>query len=147
MIFPCPSLEGVLVMFRLFLSVILATGVSVGAAYAQDTQKPKKQRPTAEEKYKQLNKAGDGKLTLSEFLEAKKKRAEAAEKAVQKAKEAFKAADKDNKGYLTLDQFKAIYDHPHHGGHAHHRRHKNHNGDTAPEKTTDKPADTPPASK
>ncbi len=71
-----------------------------------------------------MNKAGDGKLTLSEFLEAKKKRAEAAEKAVKTAEEAFKAADKDNKGYLTLDEFKAIYDHPHHRGHTHHRHHK-----------------------
>ncbi len=132
-------------MFRLLLSLILVT--AVGAAYAQDTQKPKKQRPTAEEKYKQLNKAGDGKLTLSEFLEAKKKRAEAAEKAVKTAEEAFTAADKDNTGYLTLDQFKAIYDHPHHRGHTHHRHHKNHNGDKAPEKTADKPADKTPDSK
>ncbi len=126
-------------MFRLLLSLILVTGVGVGAAYAQDTQKPKKQRPTAEEKFKQLNKADDGKLTLSEFLEAKKKRAEAAEKAVKKAEDAFKAADKDNKGYLTLDEFKAIYDHPHHRGHTHHRHH---DGDKAP----DKPADKTPAS-
>ena len=49
-----------------------------------------------------MNKAGDGKLTLKEYVAGKKKTKEAAETA-------FKAADKDNKGYLTLDEFKTIY--------------------------------------
>ena len=120
-------------MFRTLLSLILATGVGVGAAYAQDTQKPKKHRPTAEEKFKQLNKAGDGKLTLKEFLYRKTNKDE--------AESAFKAADKGDKGYLTLDEFKTIYDHPH----RHHRGHGNQDAQQAPEKPADKtPNKTPP---
>jgi Ca2+-binding EF-hand superfamily protein len=183
-------------MFRTLLSLILATGVGVGAAYAQDTQKPKKHRPTAEEKFKQLNKAGDGKLTLSEFLvdrEGKsKERGEKAfkiadvgnkgyltldefksvrtieaflklnkagdgkltlseflarkKKGKEAAEKAFKAADKDSKGYLTLDEFKTIYPPRHH-----HRGHKHHDGDKTPEQTPaqtpEKPADKTPEAK
>ena len=72
-------------------------------AYAQGQEKPaKKTRPTAEEAFKKWNKAGDGKLTLPEYLVHKRNNKE-------KAEAAFKAADKDSKGYLTLDEFKTIY--------------------------------------
>ena len=92
-------------MFRVLMSLILATGVGVGIAYAQDNAPPKKKaRPTAEEKFKQLNKAGDGKLTLEEFMAGRKSKA-----AKDKAEATFKTADKDNKGYLTLEEFKTIY--------------------------------------
>ena len=91
-------------MFRVLMSLILAAGIGVGFAYAQDNAPPKKKaRPTAEEKFKQLNKAGDGKLTLEEFTVGKKG------KGKDKAEAAFKTADKDNKGYLTLEEFKTIY--------------------------------------
>ena len=89
-------------MLRVLLSLMLATGVGVGAAYAQEKEKSNKSKATAEEKFQKLNKAGDGKLTLKEYLAGKKKNKKAAE-------EAFGAADKDKKGYLTLDEFKTIY--------------------------------------
>ena len=87
--------------FCALLSLFLASGICLSVAYAQDTTPPtkKKTRMTAEEKFKALNKSGDGHLTLEEFL---------GKKTVAKEK-AFKAADVGNKGYLTLDEFKTIY--------------------------------------
>ena len=67
---------------------------------------PRHKALTAEKKFKKLNKADDGKLTLEEYVAGKKKTKAAAE-------EAFKGADKGSKGYLTLDEFKTIYPPPH----------------------------------
>jgi Ca2+-binding EF-hand superfamily protein len=98
---------------------------------------PRHKALTAEEKFKKLNKAGDGKRTLAEYTAGKKETKAAAE-------EAFKAADKDKKGYLTLDEFKTIYPPRHH-------KHRKHGGDQAPEKSpelpAEKPADKAPESK
>ena len=55
-------------MLRALLSLLLVSGVGVGVAYSQEKEKAKKHWPSAEEKFKQLNTAGDGKLTLKEFL-------------------------------------------------------------------------------
>ncbi len=58
-------------------------------------------KPTAEERFKKLDKDGDGKLTMEEYKGKKTgEKAEAAEKD-------FKARDKDNDGFLTLDEFSA----------------------------------------
>ncbi len=113
-------------MLRVLLSLMLATGVGVGAAYAQEKEKSNKSKATAEEKFQKLNKAGDGKLTLKEYLAGKKKNKKAAE-------EAFGAADKDKKGYLTLDEFKTIY--------PRHHKHRKHGGDRVPEKSPELPAE------
>jgi hypothetical protein len=112
-------------MFRVLLSLILAAGVCVGIAYAQEKAPPKrKARATAEEKFKQLNKAGDGKLTLAEYTAGKRGKA-----AKEKAEADFKSADKDSKGYLTLEEFKTIYPQK--------RSHKKGEQNKAPEKTPD----------
>jgi hypothetical protein len=89
-------------MIRVLLSLVLATGVFAGVVYAQAPAK--KAKPTAEEKFKELNKAGDGHLTLDEYTAIVK-----STKAKANAEKTFKTADKDNKGYLTLDEFKTIY--------------------------------------
>ena len=86
-----------------------------------------------EKAFQQLNKAGDGKLTLARVLGQKEEGQEAAEAA-------FKAADKANKGYLTLDEFKTIYGQPH----RQHRGKGTEDGQQAPDKPADKtPEKTP----
>ncbi len=104
-------------------------------AHTQVSHRSKKSWPTAEEKFKQLNKAGDGKLTLKEFLVRKKNK--------EDAESAFKAADKGNKGYLTLDEFKTIYPPRHHGHPGHHKDKDNNGGEAPAEKPAGTPADNP----
>ncbi len=54
-----------------------------------------------EEVFKKLDKDGDGKLSMSEFVGKKQ-----GDK-LTAAEATFKAKDKDSDGYLTLDEFKA----------------------------------------
>ncbi len=133
-------------MLRALLSLLLVSGVGVGVAYSQEKEKAKKHWPSAEEKFKQLNTAGDGKLTLKEFLTghewgkhegkhegteksgAQTAHSEHGDRGESFAIKEFKSADKGNKGYLTLAEFKTIYP-PRHHGHRHH-----HDGD-APSQT------------
>jgi Ca2+-binding EF-hand superfamily protein len=80
-----------------FLTMALAC-VSFGAAATQAADAPKKD---PEEVFKKLDKDGDGKLTLAEFVGKKE-----GDK-LTAAEAQFKAKDKDSDGFLTLDEFKA----------------------------------------
>jgi hypothetical protein len=96
-----------MIMLRALLSFVVAAGVVVSVAYAQEQGQKAKGRAhkTAEEKFKELNKAGDGKLTLAEYLAPHANTKEETKKSYERA---FKKADKGNKGYLTLAEFKSI---------------------------------------
>lgn len=63
---------------------------------------PAKPKHDPAEVFKKLNKAGDGKLTLEEFLASKH-----AQQDPDKAKAQFKKLDKDGKGFVTLEEFSA----------------------------------------
>lgn len=58
-----------------------------------------KPKATPEERFKRLDKNGDGKLSLEEF------RGKQTEN--EKVKKAFELRDKDKDGFLTLEEFKA----------------------------------------
>lgn len=77
---------------RKFLAVAAVFGLLSGVAFAQDAGK-------AEARFKQLDKNGDGKLTLEEFKEGSKD--------AGKAEGRFKRMDKDNDGNVTLEEYKA----------------------------------------
>ncbi len=74
------------------LALVVGFG-SVSAVFAQDKKSP-------EEQFKKLDKDGDSKLTLEEFVGKKK------DEAKTKAEEIFKKKDKDSDGKLTLEEFK-----------------------------------------
>jgi hypothetical protein len=94
-------------MLRGVLSVVLATCVGAGAAFAQEAPKKKapRPRPTAEQRFQRLDTDSDGKLTLAELTARLTN-----EDSKAKAEKLFKEADKGSKGHLTLDEFKTIYD-------------------------------------
>ena len=58
------------------------------------------QKKSPEARFAKLDKNGDKKLSLAEYLGKKQ-----AEQSAKKEKR-FKALDKDNDGFLTLDEFK-----------------------------------------
>jgi len=68
-------------------------------AFACPTSADDKPKPTPEERFKKLDKDGDGKLTFAEF---KGKQTDE-----EKAKKAFDAKDANKDGSLTLEEFKA----------------------------------------
>jgi Ca2+-binding EF-hand superfamily protein len=76
-------------------AAMLLAGSSL--AFAAD-DKPKRD---PEEVFKKLDKDGDGKVSLAEFVGKK-----TGEKATT-AETMFKAKDADSDGFLTLDEFKA----------------------------------------
>ena len=77
-----------------------ATTPTAPAAPEATPAKPKRDPADV---FKKLNKAGDGKLTLEEFLASKH-----AQNDPEKAKAKFKKADKDGKGYLTVEEFSTL---------------------------------------
>lgn len=78
------------------VSASLLAGVFALPVRSAADDKPK---PTPEERFKRLDKNGDGKLSLAEF-QGKQTDAE-------KVKKAFEARDKDKDGFLSLEEFKA----------------------------------------
>jgi len=87
------------------LSIMLVTVFAVGCvgiASAQEKgKKGDKKKPTIEERFKKMDKDGNGKLTREEFVGKKK------DEAKEKAEKRFDRADKDKDGSLTLEELKA----------------------------------------
>ncbi len=88
------------------ITIIGTLAFACSLSFAQD--KPAapaetgKQRPSAEESFKKLDKDSDGKVTLDEF-----KAGPRAQKDPAKAEEYFKKMDKDGDSNLTLEEYKA----------------------------------------
>lgn len=83
-------------MRRFAILTTVAACIAFGVASAQAAV-PKKD---PDETFKKLDKDGDGKLSMAEFVGKKKDDKLAA------AEAKFKAQDKDNDGFLTLDEYK-----------------------------------------
>ena len=100
-------------LLRVLAGLALATGICMSVAHAQSAEElqgekaRKKAVPPAEQVFKQMNKAGDGHLTMDEFTDGKP----AKEK--KKFEKIFKLLDTDENGYLTLAQFKKYYNRLH----------------------------------
>jgi hypothetical protein len=94
-------------MTRLVLSLALAgfQGGSVAMAEEAPKKKAAPKRPTAEQRFTRLDADGDSKLTLAELTARRTN-----EESKARAEKLFKEADKGNKGHLTLDEFKTIFD-------------------------------------
>jgi hypothetical protein len=90
-------------LWRWLLVAVVASVLTAGTAWAQEQKKSEKPRATPEERFKKLDKDGDGFVTLDEFLAQAAKKPELKEK----LEKAFKAMDKDSDGKLTLDEYKA----------------------------------------
>jgi hypothetical protein len=79
------------------VAFVLALGVGSLGFAAQD----KKDKPKPEDQFKKMDKDGNGKLSLDEFVGKKK------DEKKTKAEEAFKKMDKDNDSSLSLEEFTA----------------------------------------
>lgn len=90
-------------LWRWLLVAVVASVLTAGTAWAQEQKKSDKPKATPEERFKKLDKDGDGFLSCDEFLAQVAKKPELKEKFEQ----SFKSKDKDNDGKLTLDEFKA----------------------------------------
>ena len=85
--------------WSLVFAVAMFYGSQTGSAQAaQPKAKPK---ASIEQKFKALDKDGDGKVSKKEFVGLKEG------EALQKAEAAFKRLDKNHDGQLTLQEFKA----------------------------------------
>ena len=93
-------------MLRVILGLVLACCLCNYALAKDSKAKPK---PTLEEQFKQIDSNNDNQVTEEEYLAYVKKVAdEETAKKIKSATKAFHAADKDKKGYLSLDEFKAM---------------------------------------
>jgi Ca2+-binding EF-hand superfamily protein len=79
--------------FVLLIAVMALFGLSTAGVMAQ--------KKTPEARFAKLDKNGDKKLSLEEFL-GKRTTDQSA-----KREKSFKALDKDHDGFLTLDEFKS----------------------------------------
>lgn len=95
--------------FKMALAAVLALAFSAPAMAQEEKKAEKKQRPTAEQTFKQMDADGDGKVTKDEF----KKYVEGNERMAKQAKDnpdfidnTFKRMDADGDGKVTLDEYK-----------------------------------------
>ena len=113
-------------MLRVLLTLVVAVGLS-SFAYAADNcgSKCDKSKTAAsgekkspEDRFKELNTSGDGKLTLEQFQAPYKKHikdeAKLAE-ALKRLEKRFKDMDTDKDGTVSLEEFKAAW--AKHGSH------------------------------
>ena len=88
---------------RKFVTCLVVTGALAGVcSFASAQEEDKKKGPNPEQRFKQLDKNGDGSLTKEEFIgNAKEDKAKGAERR-------FAAADKNSDGKVTLEEYKAM---------------------------------------
>ena len=79
----------------------VAFAVGFGLCGISGVAQEQKQKRTPEEAFARMDANGDKKLSVEEFVGKRE-----AEKAT-KAKDQFKRLDKDNDGFVTLEEFKA----------------------------------------
>jgi hypothetical protein len=103
---PCFSRRSAM-MTRMVLSLVLAGFLGGSLAMAEEAPKKKAapKRATAEQRFTRLDADGDGKLTLTELTARR-----TTDESKARVEKLFKEADKGTKGYLTLDEFKTIFD-------------------------------------
>jgi Ca2+-binding EF-hand superfamily protein len=81
------------------LGMMLGAGLLAPAT--GDDSKSERDAPDAEAKFKMLDKNGDSKLSLEEFVAGRR-----SDQSEQQAKEIFKQADIDKDGFLSLAEYK-----------------------------------------
>jgi Ca2+-binding EF-hand superfamily protein len=87
-------------MKKLFCA-LLAVAVAFGTSGLMAAPEKPKEKKSPEDQFKQMDKNGDGKVSLEEFLGKREGEKKAA------AEKQFAAKDADKDGSLSLEEFKA----------------------------------------
>lgn len=80
-------------------SLVFVLALGIGSLAFSAPKEDKKDKPKPEDVFKKMDKDGNGKLSLEEFVGKK------TDEKKTKAEEAFKKMDKDSDGSVSLDEF------------------------------------------